>query len=264
MSKTSIPIIAAVPNFNMAPALDTLLAQLVTADYDAVYVLDDASTDMSVEVVKKYPTVRLIQNSVNKGSGATRNRILEELKTEAIIHFLDADVQLETSHPAKAIDALDLSADSGFVGGVVLTDEGKQDPWNYGPRLRLLSDITVPFYLLASSVSIFSGLRQSFHERPETTTQLPESVYWVLESNLIMHSETMRQLGGFDGASREHDIQPMAAKAYQQHRRNFVTDTVVVTRRRDIKVRGYSRPLKFVRSHFRVINRHIGWKRYFF
>lgn len=263
MHKVKTAVIAAIPNYNMAPALDRLLAQLVTADYDGIYVLDDASTDNSIQVVKNYHDVQLIQNNVNQGSGATRNRILEVVDDQTIIHFLDADVILESAKPAAAIRALNLTAKSGFVGGTVITPKGTQDPWNYGPRLRFWTDLTVPFYQFG--VMLPSKLRTAvlsrFRDRPySTNTTFP---YWVLESNLIIHAETMRQLGGFDAKSREHDIQPMAATAYQQKRRNSITNTVVVTRYNDLQVRGAARPLQFIATHLRIIRQSIGWKNYF-
>jgi N-acetylglucosaminyl-diphospho-decaprenol L-rhamnosyltransferase len=54
MPREKLPVIAAVPNYNMAETLRVLLPQLAAHDYDAMYVLDDASTDHSREVVAEF------------------------------------------------------------------------------------------------------------------------------------------------------------------------------------------------------------------
>ena len=79
-SPSSLPIIAAIPNYNMAEQLATLLPQIIQQGYDAIYVLDDVSTDDSREVVKRFaPKVTLIAGDRNLGAGGNRNRILSAL-----------------------------------------------------------------------------------------------------------------------------------------------------------------------------------------
>jgi len=45
------PVVAAIPNYNMADSLRKLLPQVLSQSYDGVFVLDDASTDDTVDVV---------------------------------------------------------------------------------------------------------------------------------------------------------------------------------------------------------------------
>ena len=47
MSRNRLPVVAAIPNYNMARGLNTLLPQVTEQDYAAIFVLDDASTDDS-------------------------------------------------------------------------------------------------------------------------------------------------------------------------------------------------------------------------
>ena len=46
-----LPVVAAIPNYNMGEHLRRLLPQVLAQHYDAVFVLDDASTDESADVV---------------------------------------------------------------------------------------------------------------------------------------------------------------------------------------------------------------------
>src|SRR5882724_6321869 len=104
MNTTKQPVIAAIPNYNMADSLTELLPQLLKQGYDHIYVLDDASTDNSVEVTRRFgPQVTVIAGEHNLRSGGNRNRILEAHPEECIIHFLDADIRLEADDiPAQA------------------------------------------------------------------------------------------------------------------------------------------------------------------
>ncbi|MDT5306680.1 MAG: hypothetical protein QOE48_2355, partial [Mycobacterium sp.] len=92
-----LPVVAAIPNFNMAESLRRLIPQVLAQRYDAVYVLDDASTDHSVDVANEYGRdVSVVQSLENRGAGANRNQIMDQVGDEAIIHFIDADMDLKT------------------------------------------------------------------------------------------------------------------------------------------------------------------------
>ena len=47
-----LPVVAAIPNYNMGEHLRVLLPQVLSQRYDDIFVLDDASTDDSVDVVQ--------------------------------------------------------------------------------------------------------------------------------------------------------------------------------------------------------------------
>jgi glycosyltransferase involved in cell wall biosynthesis len=58
-----LPVVAAIPNFNMADSLRRLIPQVMAQCYDAVYVLDDASTDHSFDVVNEFGSdVTMVQS----------------------------------------------------------------------------------------------------------------------------------------------------------------------------------------------------------
>ncbi|MDW8105871.1 MAG: glycosyltransferase [Armatimonadota bacterium] len=83
------------PAYNVAPyirqCIESVQAQTLT-DWELV-IVDDASTDDTVQVVQKYlsdPRIRLLQNVRNSGAGYTRNRALDAARGEWIA-VLDAD-----------------------------------------------------------------------------------------------------------------------------------------------------------------------------
>lgn len=82
------------PSFNtekyIKDAIDSVLRQ--TYNNIELIVVDDCSTDNSVDIVKKYddPRIQLIVNKCNKGAAFSRNIALKKSKGEWIA-FLDSD-----------------------------------------------------------------------------------------------------------------------------------------------------------------------------
>ncbi|MEM4168108.1 MAG: glycosyltransferase family 2 protein [Candidatus Caldarchaeum sp.] len=83
------------PAYNVAPyigqAIESVQAQTL-ADWEMI-IVDDASTDETATVVKRYrddSRIKFLQNAQNMGAGYTRNRALD-VATGAWIAVLDAD-----------------------------------------------------------------------------------------------------------------------------------------------------------------------------
>ena len=73
-----LPVVAAIPNYNMGQQLAALLPELAQQDYADVFVLDDASTDGSREVVEGFnhgSGVHFVAGAENKGAGPTRGSV---------------------------------------------------------------------------------------------------------------------------------------------------------------------------------------------
>jgi GT2 family glycosyltransferase len=262
-----LPLIAAIPNYNMASVLDGLLNKLTKMNYDAIYVLDDASTDDSALVCEKYKQVTFVSSPINKGSSAARNLILGHINEPCIIHFLDADVDIEVD-TADAIRQHKFKDTTGFVGGRMLTDSGEPYAWSFGPKFSLSSDIATIFY------RIFLGKNEDrtnskflhlFKRRPLPQNGSKEvHPYWVIESNFFIRSETFKKFGGFDDSLREHDIQPLAYKLRRAGFVNDINENVVVTRNGTINVRPYNRLLENLKSEVYIIRKYIGIWRWIF
>ena len=66
------PVIAAIPHYNMPQTLVPLIRQILLDHYDAVYVLDDNSSNCGIrEVLKPFgDSVNLIAGKENVGAGS--------------------------------------------------------------------------------------------------------------------------------------------------------------------------------------------------
>ena len=266
-----LPVVAAIPNFNMATELERLLPQLIDQGYADIFVLDDASTDHSREVIKDFGnSVTLIVGEKNVGAGANRNRIIEALGYDALIHFMDADVVLESENAANLVRDIMPSGPVGFVGGLAKTREGRQSVWNYGPRPSLRNYVGSIVQarigsLLATDKQAASRLRNK-HAKLLTDWPNPLSeptrreVYWNIEQNLVIASTTFAQLGGFDESLRETEISELAIRMHKLGLKNYF-DPRLAVRHTEGQVRTYNRLISKNIEGFKIAHKHgfLNW-----
>ena len=126
--------IVAIPNFNHGESLVGLLDQLLLENADCIYVLDDASTDNSIELLKRFlDKITLVKGPYNLGPGGNRNRIIPHLEPGDIVMFIDADMRLETTGARKIIqDLFDANPDIALFGGGIYNLNGSPMTYNYG------------------------------------------------------------------------------------------------------------------------------------
>ncbi|HSX05885.1 MAG TPA: glycosyltransferase family 2 protein [Candidatus Saccharimonadales bacterium] len=267
-----LPVIAAIPNYNMGHSLAILLPQVLRQGYDAVYVLDDASTDNSREIVANFaPDVTWVGGKTNQGAGANRNRVLQAHPAECIIHFLDADVRLETNDvPAKARLAV-AEPDTAFVGGLIKeAASGKPWIWNYGPYpMTLYSALSAQFQTLFGRLQaqrpwwrkLVRVLTQRLRGEWPDIAVPPQrrAVYWMTEGNLLVRRSVLEWLGGFDATVREADIIPPARRAYQAGLISYFDPSIAVTHLA-IDVRHYGRAMALYKEEYGLMKQYGGWK----
>lgn len=97
MTAAAQPITLCIVNYNGEPYLDRTLsaARRSSVPFDEILLVDDASRDGSLELVReRYPEVRVIARERNGGPGAARNAGFRAA-THDLILFADNDVALE-------------------------------------------------------------------------------------------------------------------------------------------------------------------------
>lgn len=268
MSTQKLPVVAAIPNYNMAESLRSLLPVLLRQGYDHIYMLDDASTDYSSDVVALFEgKVTFVKSARNRGAGAARNRILDVVKDPVIIHFLDADIRLDTNGSAAIARKLfDDNDHIGFIGGLVKTSDGRQSYWNYGERqgaISMISSWGQSFLesIGAKHVGVERFIRHhhlwlGLSHRPDpTATPERTTTFWVSEANFMIRSDVFRELGGFDTTIREHDIQSLAISAQEKGYIAYFDPSVCVTHLA-VNVRRYFRPGAIVGAEFYLAKKY--------
>jgi GT2 family glycosyltransferase len=244
-----VPVIAAIPNYNMGDNLGKLLPQVLAQRYDCVFVLDDASTDHSVEVIGQFDDeVKVVRSPENRGAGANRNQIIDRVGDGAIIHFIDADMDLATAEiPAVAREVVARYADRGvgLVGGLIRQLDGGQFPYNYGPVFSLWGNFTSNFPRIIDRLREKPRLADAIQrvaapfirEWPNVLEPpVPAPVYWVSEANMLVYSTVFRSVGGYDPMLRSHEAQDLAIRLEKMGvKRQFDPSIQVIHNRIDVR-----------------------------
>jgi glycosyltransferase involved in cell wall biosynthesis len=113
-------------------------------------VVDDGSTDQTVEIVSGYPSIRLVRNDRNHGKGFTVRHGVLEARGEFVL-FTDADLSAPIDEADKLLSALQSSRADAAVGSRALKRE------LIGIHQPLFRDLSGRFFNLL--VRAFTGLR---------------------------------------------------------------------------------------------------------
>jgi GT2 family glycosyltransferase len=266
--QSRLPVIAVIPNYNMGDYLLKLLPQVLDQGYDRVFVLDDCSTDHSVDVVGGFgDEVTLVRSPENRGASGNRNQIIDHVDDGTLIHFIDADMDLATEETASvAREVAERYSESGVgaIGGLVSRSDGSQEPHNYGPVFALKSSLTSGLPLLIDHWRGRPRLAEAIRQRgmvvmkdwpnvlePPTPTQ----AYWLHEGNMLIHSGVLRSVGGYDPLIREHEAQDLAIRLEKKGvKRQFDPSIKVV--HHYVDVRGKTRSLKQLHAALYLIRKH--------
>lgn len=262
-----LAVIAAIPNYNMGHHLRRLLPQVLRQGYDRVFVLDDGSTDDSVDIVNGFSgDVTLVRAPENRGCTANRNQIIDHVDDDSLIHFIDADMDLETPDIASvARDVAARYADRGVgaVGGLVSRVDGSQEPYNYGPVFSLRTHLTaIPPFVdhVRKNPRLTKAIRRVAlpgEKRWPNVLQapVPTETYWLHEGNMLIYSNVFRAIGGYDPQCRAHGAQDLAIRL-EKHgvKRQFDPSIEVV--HHYIDVRGKSRKKQQLAAMRYLIRKH--------
>ena len=89
-------VTVAVPCYNGDKFLSENLSSIIsqTRKPDEIFLIDDGSTDRSVEIAKSFPDVKIVQHQSNKGLAAARNTAIINASGDILI-YLDADTKAD-------------------------------------------------------------------------------------------------------------------------------------------------------------------------
>ena len=117
-------------NYNTRDLLRACLRSVYasTGDLDLlVYVVDNASQDGSVEMVRQeYPQARVIANAANVGYAAANNIALREMDARHAL-LLNSDTLLPPEALRQALDFMTAHPDTGIMGPKLVRPDGSLD-----------------------------------------------------------------------------------------------------------------------------------------
>lgn len=209
--------IAAIPNYNHGESLVGLIDQLLSEDFDKIFVLDDASYDNSLALLKPYKNrVEIIKGPFNVGPAGNRNRIIPHLKPGDIVMFVDADMKLVTTDIKPKIATLfKANPVVAMFGGGIQDKNGKPMTYNYGlhqSQFRHGVGLTIEkitrFVHFKLFAKLIRPLAQKFTYNVEILFFEPvERVVFgsVSEGHFYIRGDVFKKLDGFNENLRYHE-----------------------------------------------------------
>lgn len=118
-----------IPCYNVEKYIGKCLEAVLKQRYpiDEVLVIDDGSTDATVEIASKYP-VKIIRHSTNRGLAAARNTAIKAARSE-FIASLDADCIPQPTWLEKLMENFSDSEVAGVGGNLVEKYVDPPDKW---------------------------------------------------------------------------------------------------------------------------------------
>jgi GT2 family glycosyltransferase len=218
-------LIAAVPNYNAAHNLPSLLAQLLKQGFDEILLLDDASTDDSVQLVESNfaGKVTILTGTTNLGPAGNRNRVLSHLRSNDYILFIDADMELlSTGFRKHVLRIFEQETTVAVIGGLIFDAHHEPMRFNYGYFSSAFRDsigsvieevaVLVPplrqlLRPLARLCTVNLDIRYGTPER--------KTVDWVSEALCFVRGDVFQEVGGFDERLQYHEGQDLALRIHQ-------------------------------------------------
>jgi len=199
MSKPLVSVI--IPTFNRGYCLEesvrSVLQQSFT-DFELI-VVDDGSTDKMLEVVARFPAVKLLRLEENRGVSFARNRGMAMAEGDCIA-FLDSDDLWEQDKLATQVKWIERDSQAVYTDEIWIRNGVRVNPMN---KHRKYSGDIFRYCLPLCIVS---------------------------PSSVLLRTELLNEVGGFDESMpvcEDYDLWLRIAKRYPFH---FIEEKLIVKR----------------------------------
>lgn len=185
-----------VVSWNAADDLERCLTSLLThtrVESMEVVVVDNGSTDGSVEIARAFRGVRVVQNADNRGAGGARNQGMAEARGELVL-LLDCDTYVVDDVVGRAVRELYARPDVSILG-CELRFPGGARQYNahraMSIRLTLLRDLWL--YKLLPPYERPRALLGGYYDSDEEV-----DADWLAAPFILLRRRVFTEFGGFN------------------------------------------------------------------
>lgn len=186
MKKIAVVIL----NWNGVPLLKQFLPSVIQFSKEAnIYVIDNASTDDSISVLKnEFPNIQIIQNNGNYGFAKGYNEGLKTIK-EPYLALVNSDIEVTENWLEPIIDIFDHESNTVIVQPKIL-DYKKKSFFEYaGAAGGFIDKYGFPF----CRGRIFDALEENTGQYDDTI-----KIFWASGACFFVRNAIFTELNGFD------------------------------------------------------------------
>ncbi len=177
-------------NWNGEVLLERYLPSVVKYSEGAdIYVADNASTDDSISFLKKnYPSIKIIQNSINGGFAKGYNDALQHV-TADIYCLLNSDVKVTKNWLTPIINAFKNIPEASIIQPKIL-DHMRKEYFEYaGAAGGYIDQLGYPF----CRGRIFQALEKDMGQYNDI-----QEIFWATGACMFIKSDVYHSINGFD------------------------------------------------------------------
>jgi GT2 family glycosyltransferase len=140
-----------------------------------IVIVDNASTDGSVELVEKYPQAKIVVNDKNLGFAEGNNVGIRESKGR-IVALVNNDIVTDERWISELVETIGEDQTIGLVGGIIYSSSGEKEIWSTGGRIDLLTGYT-------------------WHSRKNPSGDLIEDIDYIPACAIVARREIIERIG---------------------------------------------------------------------
>lgn len=185
--KTAIVIL----NWNGKKLLEQFLPSVMqfSSDQAEVYVADNASSDNSNEFIKKnFPTVKIVENSINGGYAKGYNDALQHIKAD-VYCLVNSDIEVTKNWLTPVLATFKNEENTAIIQPKILDFKNKAKFEYAGAGGGFIDKFGYPF----CRGRIFNNLETDHKQFNDTT-----DIFWASGACFFIRAEVFHQLNGFD------------------------------------------------------------------
>lgn len=177
-------------NWNGEKLLRQFLPSVIQFSPEAeIYVADNASTDMSIEVLQnEFPSVKIIKNTENFGFAKGYNKALKEVN-EPILALVNSDIEVTKNWLTPILSQFENEPKTAVIQPKIL-DFKKKTHFEYaGAGGGFIDKYGFPF----CRGRVFETVEEDFGQYNDAT-----KIFWASGACFFIRNSVFKQLNGFD------------------------------------------------------------------
>lgn len=221
-----------------------------------IILVDNASTDGSVEIIRNtFTTVKIIQNSVNKGYAYAVNRGIEAASGEYLL-ILNSDIMFTNNCLLPLINYIKENPRTGIVGPQLIYPNGILQR-SYGSIPSLSQAFLDVFFIRFIWVQIKNLLKKRLGYNFDLNSK---SVSYIDGASMLIRREVVQEIGYFD--ERFFFYAEDADFCFRAHKKKwdimFIPQSQIIHRRgaSSVKREQISFSIQLVKANLQFIEKH--------